>query len=239
MSDANDCQHEDISDDHGEHGHNCYDCGGDVPCIEVDGEKCGQADLLRENAALRAQAAAAEQDSARLTRERDEARALYQEVQYRLDVMEDPDKSPYVDCVCSGCPRKVPQAWVSGMCGPCADEDCEHEDGAKARIAELEESLTAAEELLTKVTRARETALEKLAAARREGAEAEKARLVGIIRTRAHERRAAAHRGGEFERDNIGRFSELWNLASDLDRGAHLPAPDGTPATTPEGSDKR
>lgn len=45
-------------------------------------------------------------------------------------------KSQYVDCACPGCPRKVPEAWASGMCEPCAIEDCEHTDGAKAVAAE-------------------------------------------------------------------------------------------------------
>lgn len=48
------------------------------------------------------------------------------------------DAPPYVDCICAGCPRKVPQAWASGLCEPCAAEDCEHADGAKSRIAALE-----------------------------------------------------------------------------------------------------
>lgn len=44
--------------------------------------------------------------------------------------------SPHVDCICSGCPRKVPMLWMSGMCEPCAQEDCEHTDGAMAVAAE-------------------------------------------------------------------------------------------------------
>jgi hypothetical protein len=44
-------------------------------------------------------------------------------------------KSEYVDCICPGCPRKVPEAWASGMCQPCCEEDCEHSDGAKAALA--------------------------------------------------------------------------------------------------------
>ena len=49
------------------------------------------------------------------------------------------DAPPYVDCICPGCPRKVPHAWAAGMCGPCADEDCDHTDGARAVAAELAE----------------------------------------------------------------------------------------------------
>lgn len=66
------------------------------------------------------------------------------------------DAPPYVDCICCGCPRKVPQAWASGMCQPCANDDCEHTDGAKAvaeerdalaaRVAQLERALEPTEE---------------------------------------------------------------------------------------------
>lgn len=51
------------------------------------------------------------------------------------------DAPPYVDCLCPGCPRKVPQAWVSGMCQPCGAEDCEHTDGARAVAQALEPTL--------------------------------------------------------------------------------------------------
>jgi hypothetical protein len=36
-------------------------------------------------------------------------------------------------CICPGCPRAVPTDWVSGMCFPCATEDCEHDEGELAR----------------------------------------------------------------------------------------------------------
>jgi hypothetical protein len=55
------------------------------------------------------------------------------------------DAPPYVDCICPGCPRKVPQAWTSGMCEPCALEDCEHTDGARAVAAERDEIALALE----------------------------------------------------------------------------------------------
>lgn len=58
------------------------------------------------------------------------------------------DAPPYVDCICPGCPRKVPQAWASGMCEPCCAEDCEHTDGARAVAIErdlLREQLAGAE----------------------------------------------------------------------------------------------
>lgn len=63
------------------------------------------------------------------------ATALVEENE-RLRAELDSPLQPYVDCVCTGCPRKVPQAWVSGMCSPCVDEDCEHTDGARAVAAE-------------------------------------------------------------------------------------------------------
>lgn len=31
-------------------------------------------------------------------------------------------------CLCPGCYESVPASWASGMCGPCANEQCEHED---------------------------------------------------------------------------------------------------------------
>ena len=46
-------------------------------------------------------------------------------------------KTQYVDCVCPGCPRKVPEVWASGMCQPCASEDCEHTEGTKDTCAQL------------------------------------------------------------------------------------------------------
>jgi hypothetical protein len=49
------------------------------------------------------------------------------------------DAPPYVDCICPGCPRKVPQAWASGMCETCAVEDCEHTDGARGVAAERDQ----------------------------------------------------------------------------------------------------
>jgi hypothetical protein len=48
-------------------------------------------------------------------------------------------KSEYVDCICPGCPRKIPEAWASGMCQPCCEEDCEHTDGARAALAAVTE----------------------------------------------------------------------------------------------------
>lgn len=51
------------------------------------------------------------------------------------------DNSPVMDCVCTGCPRRVPQSWSPGMCQPCATEDCEHTDGAETTSALLAEAL--------------------------------------------------------------------------------------------------
>ncbi|MCA1824387.1 MAG: hypothetical protein LC640_09035 [Frankia sp.] len=56
-------------------------------------------------------------------------------------------KSQYVDCCCPGCPRKVPEAWAAGMCEPCAAEDCEHTDGARAVAAECDELRAEVEQL--------------------------------------------------------------------------------------------
>ncbi len=65
--------------------------------------------------------------------ERDRLRARVEQLKAAMD------SSPRVDCVCPGCPRKVPQAWASAMCEPCAAEDCEHTDGARAVAAERDE----------------------------------------------------------------------------------------------------
>jgi hypothetical protein len=73
---------------------------------------------------------------AQMQRERDEARAERDEAFTALDA------PPYVDCICPGCPAKVPHAWVSGMCGPCATEDCEHTDEAFATAAARYRELT-------------------------------------------------------------------------------------------------
>lgn len=67
------------------------------------------------------------------------------------------DAPPYVDCICPGCPRKVPQAWVSGLCEPCAAEDCEHTDGAKAVAADRDGLLAALRPLLSDIEDAAET----------------------------------------------------------------------------------
>lgn len=32
-------------------------------------------------------------------------------------------------CLCDGCTTMIPAWWLSGMCGPCAHEDCEHDEG--------------------------------------------------------------------------------------------------------------
>lgn len=69
----------------------------------------------------------------------DEVSRAVRERQVAIDLM---DRSAYVDCICDGCPRRVPRAWVSGMCGPCWDEDCEHTDGAKGVVAERDELAT-------------------------------------------------------------------------------------------------
>jgi hypothetical protein len=50
------CEHEDITDWHlDEQGHNCNSCGADVPCIEVDGEKCERGEYQRQVASLLAE----------------------------------------------------------------------------------------------------------------------------------------------------------------------------------------
>jgi len=54
---------------------------------------------------------------------------------------------PYVDCICPGCPRKVPHAWASGLCQPCATEDCDHTDGARATAEALAEEQARSEKL--------------------------------------------------------------------------------------------
>lgn len=69
----------------------------------------------------------------------DELARAVRERQVAIDRM---SGSPYVDCICDGCPRKVPQAWASGACGPCSTEDCEHTDGAKEVAAERDELAT-------------------------------------------------------------------------------------------------
>lgn len=61
------------------------------------------------------------------------------------------DAPPYVDCLCGGCPRRVPQAWLDGMCESCADEDCEHTDGARAVQAERDELRVEVEQLRAQV----------------------------------------------------------------------------------------
>lgn len=38
----------------------------------------------------------------------------------------DPGVVDVVDCLCPGCTTKVPVTWKSGLCGPCANEGCEH-----------------------------------------------------------------------------------------------------------------
>jgi hypothetical protein len=58
-------------------------------------------------------------------------------------------KTQYVDCVCPGCPRKVPEAWAAGMCSPCATEDCEHPEGARATAAELDVARAERDEALS------------------------------------------------------------------------------------------
>jgi len=58
---------------------------------------------------------------------------------------------PYVDCICPGCPRKVPQAWASGMCSPCVNEDCDHTDGARATAEERDTLLALNETQLARV----------------------------------------------------------------------------------------
>lgn len=63
------------------------------------------------------------------------------------------DAPPYVDCICPGCPRKVPQAWASGMCEPCCAEDCEHTDGARAVAVERDELRESNERLCAQVER--------------------------------------------------------------------------------------
>lgn len=89
------------------------------------------------------------------------------------------DAPPYVDCICPGCPRKVPQAWASGMCEPCCAEDCEHTDGARAATVErdlLREKLAGAR---AEVEARR--ASEALLAASMKRADAEVERLRGVL----------------------------------------------------------
>lgn len=46
-------------------------------------------------------------------------------------------------CICTGCPKQVPEWWASGMCYGCVNEDCEHpipgeapgREGSENRIA--------------------------------------------------------------------------------------------------------
>lgn len=54
-------------------------------------------------------------------------------------------KTQYVDCICPGCPRKVPEAWASGMCQPCASEDCDHLESVRAALEALRALRRAAE----------------------------------------------------------------------------------------------
>lgn len=44
-------------------------------------------------------------------------------------------EQPTAGCICPGCTTKVPAWWVSGMCYPCANADCEHDElaGVEAR----------------------------------------------------------------------------------------------------------
>ena len=49
----------------------------------------------------------------------------------RREVEHGPVRMP---CVCPGCPADVPQCWASGLCRPCAAEDCEHEEGTQREL---------------------------------------------------------------------------------------------------------
>jgi hypothetical protein len=92
-----------------------------------------------------AECLAAREDRDRLAR--DVAR-LEREVE-RLETTLAEAACDYVDCICPGCPRKVPRAWASGMCEPCAAVDCEHTDGAReveAKARELAAEVTKWEE---------------------------------------------------------------------------------------------
>jgi len=64
-------------------------------------------------------------------------------------------KSSYVDCICPGCPRKIPEAWAAGMCETCAAEDCEHTDGAKATSERLNEAEAELEQVAAEGDQAR------------------------------------------------------------------------------------
>lgn len=138
-----------------------------------------------------------------VTRERDEARALYQEAQHTIDKMDD---APYVDCICPGCPRKVPQAWASGMCEPCANEDCEHTDGAKATAQELREMADLNDKhaaLIEEVIRQRDDLRAQLAASEaiRRNADEREAAQAKVIREMQAQLAAATQRAERLEAD--------------------------------------
>lgn len=45
-----------------------------------------------------------------------------------LPRMDEPAAEPALACLCPGCPVLVPTSWASGLCGPCANGDCLHND---------------------------------------------------------------------------------------------------------------
>lgn len=48
-------------------------------------------------------------------------------------------------CMCPGCPRDIPGSWVSGLCAPCANADCDCADFVRVKVEVLEQAIEAME----------------------------------------------------------------------------------------------